>query len=181
MTSLFVTFESLSHAKAIFSHCASVQKTEIGSALLMEALPSGGHVNSISSPLVALSRKLTLFTSSLTEKYVQISNSAPVESYGVPTRALTRFPGGTTVVNSVARLVSKNLGLIENLWNCVSLDHNFAGDKNTRCALSSGRNCKLDLPRYFENLAHMIGSRGAADSDTAVITFQPGHLPLEIP
>ena len=114
MTSLFVTFEFLSHSKAIFSHSASVQKTEIGSALLMVALLSGRHVNSLSSPLVALSRKLTLFTSSLTEKYVQILNSAPVESYGVPTRALPRFPGGTIVVNSVARLVSKNLGLVEN-------------------------------------------------------------------
>ena len=76
---IIVTFVSLSHAKAIFSHCASVQKIEISSALLVDALLSGGHVNSISSPLVALSLKLTLFTSSLTGKYVQILNSAPVE------------------------------------------------------------------------------------------------------
>ena len=91
----------------------------------MEALLSGGNVNSISPPLVALSQKLTLFTSSLTEKYVQISNSAPVESYRVPTRALTRFPGGTIVVNSVARLVSKNLDLVENLLKNLGLIENL--------------------------------------------------------
>ena len=135
---------------------------------------------------MALSLKLTLFTSSLTGKYVQILNSAPVESYGVSTRALTRFPGGTTVVNSGARLVSKNLGLaenlsknlglIENLWNWVSLDHRLAGDKKARCALSFGRNCKLDLPRYFENFAPMIGSQGAANSDTAVNHFPTWSL-----
>ena len=88
-------------------------------------------------------------------------------------------------MNSGARLVSKNLGLAENLsknlglknlWNWVSLDHRFAGDKNARCALSSGRNCKLDLPRYFKNFAPMIGSQGAANSDTAVNHFPTWSL-----